>query len=655
MSTGTPPPPDHRGATRQSLLADFLLALGLVGLASLLRQSVDWYFGTRLPYAAFYPAIAAVGWIGTVRAALFAVLLSTLAAWVFFAQPHPSLTWPRSDEIAGLGAFFVTALTVCLVAVAQSRSRAKIAALHEREQVQREWLEVTLRSIADAVIATDEMGRVRFLNPAAEKLTGWSDDEARGHPLEQVFRIVNEDSRAPADSPLQETLRTGTTATLDSHTVLIARDGGETPVADSAAPIFRRNGQIEGVVLVFREAHDERERERLLVSAQAARQQAEEATRMKDEFLATVSHELRGPLNAIMGWAEALTRVTDPQSLARGLSIIQSNVRAQARLVDDILDVTSIVAGKFRLERDVVDPTVLLRESMENIRAAADKKHITLTADLDPATRLMWADHNRLRQVFNNVYSNAIKFTPQNGRIRTLATQHETELEIAITDTGKGVSPEFLPVLFDRFRQADSSIRRAQGGLGLGLAIARSIVDIHGGRVMAESAGEGQGTTIRLFLPSDLEPSHARTPHEPRQHAMDADRFKSLADAHVLIVEDDADIAEALATTFRRYGALVRTAPTAMAALDEFRRDRPHAVVSDIGLPQRDGYWMMEKMRHAEKQAGAMPVPAVAVTAYGRPEDRERGRQAGFQLHLEKPVSPDDVAAHVSRLLAHTH
>ncbi|MGC3964330.1 MAG: ATP-binding protein [Rhodocyclaceae bacterium] len=637
---------------RQAPLGDFLLALAAVGVATLIRQAMDAHFGTRLPYAMYYPAIAAVCWIGTVRAAFLSVGLSTAAAWVLFVQPEPSFSLPHGDAAVGLAMFFITSLAVAFLAVAQARARAKIGALHEREQMQREWLEVTFKSIGDAVIATDSGGKVRFLNPTAEALTGWQADEARGRALEEVFHIVEENTRQPVESPHQHTLRSGATVGLGNHTLLIARDGTETPIADSAAPIFRRDGSIEGVVLVFRDAQGERERERLLVVAQTARQQAEEATRMKDEFLATVSHELRGPLNAIMGWAEALTRVTDPQSLARGLAIIQNNVRAQARLVDDILDVSSIVAGKLRLERDILDPTQLLRECTENVRAAADKKGISLSIELDPEARLMWADASRLRQVFDNIYSNAVKFTAAGGRIHTSLRQHETEAEISFTDTGKGIAPDFIGFLFDRFRQADASIRRAQGGLGLGLAIARSIIEIHGGRIHAESAGEGRGTTIRLFLPSDLEPSGAERRRAPGEAVpQDPNRFHELAGANILIVEDDPDIAEALAATFRRHGSSVRTAATAMSALDEFKREPPQAVVSDIGLPQRDGYWMMEKIRHTESANGTLPVPAVAVTAYGRPEDRERGQRAGFQLHLEKPVSPDDVAAHVSRLL----
>ncbi|MFA9441189.1 ATP-binding protein [Uliginosibacterium sp. sgz301328] len=642
--------PPHHG--RPAPLGDFLLALVAVGVATLIRQALDSHFGTRLPYAAYYPAIAAVCWIGTVRAAFLSVGLSTAAAWIFFVQPEPSFTLPDGEAAAGLAAFFITGLAVALLAVAQARARAKISVLHEREQVQREWLEVTLQSIGDAVIATDGGGKVRFLNPTAETLTGWTADDARGRALEEVFEIVNEDTREPALSPHQRVLRSGAIVGLSNHTLLVARDGTETPIGDSAAPIFRSDGSIEGVVLVFREARSERERERLLIVAQAAREQAEEATRMKDEFLATVSHELRGPLNAIMGWAEALTRVTDPQSLARGLMIIQNNVRAQARLVDDILDVSSIVAGKLRLERDILDPAQLLRECTENVRAVAERKGIRLTTELEPEARLMWADASRLRQVFDNIYSNAVKFTPTGGRIHTVLRQHDTEAEISFTDTGKGISPEFIGYLFDRFRQADASIRRAQGGLGLGLAIARSIVEIHGGRIQAESRGEGQGTTIRLYLPSDLEPSGGeRRTASGTIVAQDPDRFHELEGANILIVEDDPDISEALAATFRRHGSTVRTAATAMSALDEFKREPPQALVSDIGLPQRDGYWMMEKIRHAESLAGIAPVPAVAVTAYGRPEDRDRGRRAGFQLHLEKPVSPDDVAAHVSRLL----
>ncbi|MGK4002843.1 ATP-binding protein [Sorangium sp. So ce1036] len=534
------------------------------------------------------------------------------------------------------------------------RRRAE-AELH----AQREWLRITLASIGDAVIATDREGRVTFMNPVAESLTGWQREEAAGRPLAETFRILDEDTREPTEDPVSRVLREGRVVTLSNHTLLRSRRGTERPIEDSAAPIRDEGGKVVGVVLVFRDAgkhRDEaRRREELLAREKAVRQQAEAASRMKDEFLAMLSHELRTPLGAISGWVHLLRQAElPPDQAAHGLAVIDRNVRAQTQLIGDLLDASRISSGKLSLDIEPVDIGSVVEAAMESVRLAAVAKGISVRLRPGPGVGFVHGDADRLQQVVWNVLQNAIKFTPGGGRVEIDLRAEGSLVQIAVTDSGVGVAPELLPHLFERFRQADSSITRRHGGLGLGLTLVRQLVELHGGTVQADSPGEGEGTTITIRLPRRAAPVEAAPPlaerDAPRTSEPPRSIRRELDGVRVLLVDDDGDSRELLRLVLQRCGAEVDDVASADEALERLRLCVPDVLISDISMPGQDGYSLIRRLRALPEAQGGR-VPALALTALARRDDMERALREGFQVHLTKPVRPPALSAAVARVL----
>jgi PAS domain S-box-containing protein len=520
---------------------------------------------------------------------------------------------------------------------------------------QREWFRVTLVSIGDAVIATDVAGRVTFMNPVAERLTGWRSAEAEGRECGEVFQIVAETTREPLRSPVERVLREGLVVGLANHTVLIARNGSEYPIEDSAAPIRLADGEVAGVVLVFHDVSERRrvererqtaarERERLLDSERAARTEAERANRLKDDFVATVSHELRTPLNAILGWAQLLMlQRPDPPTLAHGLSVIERNTRLQAELISDLLDVSRIVSGKLRLELRLVDLPTAVEQALDTVRPTAAEKRVTLVADIEPGIGPIAGDVTRLKQVVWNLLSNAVKFTPSEGRVRVRVARDGGAALIEVTDTGVGIRSDFLPHLFDRFRQGDPSTTRRFGGLGLGLTIVKQLVEMHGGTVEAHSEGEQKGSRFSVRLPL-----HAQlTAAGEATVAPIGSATERLDGLRVLVVEDEPDARELVERVLSESGCRVTAVESAESALEKIAEDPPQLLISDIGLPEQDGYTLMERVRRLE-QGDIRTLPGIALTAFARGEDRARALRAGYQAHIAKPVDPSDLLATVA-------
>ncbi|HET8674681.1 MAG TPA: PAS domain S-box protein, partial [Blastocatellia bacterium] len=745
---------------------------------------------------------------------------------------------------------------------------------------QSEWLRVTLGSIGDAVISTDAEGSVTFMNIVAESLTGWTQAEALGHPLPDVFRIINEQTRQPVDSPVERVLREGKVIGLANHTVLIAKDGAERPIDDSAAPIRDDEGQVIGVVLVFHDitarrqaeqarahlaaivessddaivsknldgiitswnkgaeklfgytaaeavgrpvtmlipsryiheeprilekvkrgetvdhyetvrrrkdgttfdisltvspirneageiigaskigrditerqraqealrkseeryrsltsiltsvvwatnsegafeapqpeweaftgqtweehqgwgranalhpedrermlalwrravdsrstyelqgriwhapsgkyhhcvaravpifntdgsirewigntldVHEQKEaegvRESLLAAERVARETADAASRAKDEFLATVSHELRTPLNAILGWARLLSGGRlDDETASRGLKSIEQNAKAQAQLIEDLLDVSRIISGKFRLKAQPLEVASVIEAAIDSVRPTAEAKGVRLQVVLDPDAGPVSGDSGRLQQVVWNLLSNAIKFTPKGGRVQVRLLRVNSHVQLEVSDTGQGIAPDFLPYVFDRFRQADGSPTRVHSGLGLGLAIVRHIVELHGGSVAADSLGQSQGATFTIRLP--LMVAHAKANDEERVHphvdgeaALHFHPSPALEGVKVLIVDDEPESLLILSTVLTRSGAYIKTAASAEEGFAHVKAWSPDVIVSDIGMPGEDGYSFMKRVKTWMRETGAW-IPAVALTAYARAEDR---------------------------------
>jgi PAS domain S-box-containing protein len=389
------------------------------------------------------------------------------------------------------------------------------------------------------------------------------------------------------------------------------------------------------------------ERERLLAQERAARAQAEEASRLKDEFLATVSHELRTPLTAFLGYAQMLQmRQRDAAYIARTVDKMVRSAQAQAQLIDDLLDISRIVSGKIRIDSAPVDLTDVVLAALDTVRPAVEAKQLRIDLALNATAGHVIGDSNRLQQVVWNLLSNAAKFTPQGGTITIELVQHEGLVQLTVSDTGQGIPSTFLPYVFDRFRQADGTTQRVHGGLGLGLAIVRHLVELHGGKVQVASAGEGQGATFTVLLPAAIESAQAARLLEGQIDLACPPELKGL---RVLIIDDQPDLLEVLQEVLASCGALVRTCTNAREALDLLRAWRPIVLVSDIAMPGNDGYWLIEQLRALPPEQGGT-TPAVALTAYVRMEDRLRVLASGFEHYIPKPVDPAELRAVVAQL-----
>lgn len=382
------------------------------------------------------------------------------------------------------------------------------------------------------------------------------------------------------------------------------------------------------------ELHASNEREKYL------RAEAERLSRLKDEFLATLSHELRTPLNAIYGWITLLrTGRLDPQTEERALETIERNARAQKRLIEDLLDVSRAITGKIVLELSAFEPRRVIEAALESMQPSAQAKDIRLVPLLETVPGVVRGDFARLQQVICNMLSNAIKFTPPGGQVDVMLAQRGGEAVISIKDTGQGIKPEFLPHVFDRFRQEDGSISRRHGGLGIGLAIVHHLVELHGGSVECSSEGEGRGSTFTLRL-ALREPEIAASGLPPAEPT----RPPKLAGLRVLVVDDDSSARELLSRLLQAYGAEVILADTGQTALMQLFEQRPDVLLADLGMPEMDGISLIEQVRALDPHLGG-DTPAVAVTACATAQDRLRALQAGFQNHVAKPFEPEELAA----------
>jgi signal transduction histidine kinase/ActR/RegA family two-component response regulator len=404
------------------------------------------------------------------------------------------------------------------------------------------------------------------------------------------------------------------------------------------------------------EAQAKKEREMLLESERVARSEAEKASRTKDEFLATLGHELRTPLNAVLGWTQVLRKSPALSAdVVNGLTVIERNARSQAQIIGDLLDMSSIISGKVRLDVQKLDIASVIETTVETVRPAAQAKEIRLHLVLDPQAGPVRGDPNRLQQVLWNLLTNAVKFTPKGGRVTVTLARVNSHLEIEVLDNGEGIDPAFLPHVFDRFRQADASTTRRHGGLGLGLSIVKQLIELHGGAIRAESAGSGTGSVFRITLPlmpiADVLASDESRQHPRRSIDLPAVEDAPTADLHglrVLVVDDEPDARALLQRLLQDCNASVVTAQSASEALKLIVSDHPDVLVSDVGMPGEDGYALIRRVRRLGD--GVAATPAIALTTYARTEDRVKAIQAGFQVHLSKPVEPIELVAMVQSL-----
>jgi signal transduction histidine kinase/CheY-like chemotaxis protein len=466
-------------------------------------------------------------------------------------------------------------------------------------------------------------------------------------PLSRYIDAINPQDVQRVRRHIEETTRNGTDYEIEYR---VRNATGERWLLVRAKPDHpgsKTPQRARGVVLDITEKKRlEQERERLLIAERHARAQAEEASRLKDEFLATLSHELRTPLNAMLGWTQILQRKTSrPEDVAEGLRVIERNARTQARLIEDLLEMSRIISGKIRLELQPVPLLEVVSAAVDVVRPAAAVKGVRLETQLDDG--IVHGDTSRLQQVFWNLLANAIKFTPQGGTVRVTLERKDAVIECDVADTGQGIAPEFLPHVFERFRQQDGSTTRRHGGLGLGLSIVKQLVELHGGTVNASSDGLNRGACFSVTLPLATVNNQA---------IRNADTLASAAEAvllqgvQILAVEDDDDARDVLARTLRECGAQVTTASDAATAIQQLAGGHFDLLLSDIGMPGADGYELIRRVRAMPaSQAGA--IPAIAVSAFAGAEDRRRALLAGYQVHVSKPYDPVELCRTCAKLL----
>ena len=506
------------------------------------------------------------------------------------------------------------------------RKRAEAALREEKAR-----LHATLTGIGDAVIVTDTERRVTLTNPVAQALTGWK-EEALGRPLDEVFRIVNEQTRQSVESPVRRVMNEGTVVGLANHTLLIAKDGREIPIDDSAAPIQDGQGCVTGVVLVFRDVTERRRAEEALI----------QADRRKDEFLATLAHELRNPLAPVRNAIELIQRADGNADVIRQASkMMERQVGRLVRLIDDLLDISRITQGKVQLRKERVELAAVVQSAVEASRPFIAAQGHELTVMLPPEPVHLNADPTRLAQVFANLLDNAAKYSEKGSRIWLTAERQGGEVTVAVRDTGIGIAAEHLPRIFEMFSQVDTALERSQGGLGIGLALVRGLVELHGGMVEARSAGIGRGSEFTVRLP--VTEVQIQAPQEPGNG--DQGAVRTIRPCRILVVDDNRDAADSLVMMLRMMGHETDTAYDGLEAVQAAATFRPEVVLLDIGLPKMNGY---EAARLIRKQASGKGMALIALSGWGQEEDKRRAIESGFDHHLTKPVE----AAALEKLLA---
>ncbi|MHA3772486.1 PAS domain S-box protein [Verrucomicrobiota bacterium sgz303538] len=524
--------------------------------------------------------------------------------------------------------------------------------------------EARFRQLADAmpqiVWQADSQGHADYYNQRWYEYTGMPVGETGDQSWEPV---LHPDDVQKTHEIWARSLRTSKPYEI-AYRFKRASDGTYRWHLGRALPVKDEQGNVLRWFGTNTDIHDykqlQEQNEQLLASERAARADVERASQMKDEFLATLSHELRTPLNAVLGWTQILrSGPIDPEELEDGLNTIERNARAQKQIIEDLLDMSRIISGKVRLDVQRIDLAPVVEAALDTVRPAAEAKGIRLQAVLDPHTGPVSGDPNRLHQVFWNLLTNAVKFTPRDGRIQVLLERVNSHLEVSVIDTGEGIRPEFLPHVFDRFRQADASTTRRHGGLGLGLAIVKQLVELHGGTVLAKSGGLGCGTTFTVSLPLTVihpEPKGAverRHPEAESIEGLDLDSCLKLDGVRVLAVDDEPDARALVKRLLENCHAVVRTAGSAREALKLFKEEQPDVLISDIGMPEEDGYALIRRIRALGPEHGGN-VPALALTAYARAEDRMKAIRAGFQMHVPKPVEGAELLTMVASLAGKT-
>ncbi len=611
---------------RSSPAGRLLFGCAVTAVATAARLVVDPLIHGQIPYFIYVASAVVATWFGGVLAGITGTLLAAFAGNYFFVEPQFQMV-PSATDLLAMSLFVAVALG--LVGVVSQWRAAEEASRRRAEE-----LRALLDTVPAAVfVARDRAARHIEANRAGSELlripTG-SNASLTGEPAR--FRILRNGAEVPPDRlPIREAARGATVRDCEFD---IAHDDGTTrTLFGSATPLRDENGEVCGSVGAFVDVSMRKRAEEVL----------READRAKDDFLATLSHELRTPLNAIVGWASMLVEGRlPPEAVGRAYEGIARNAAAQRDLIEDVLDVSRIVGGNLRLELTDTEVFAPLRAAIEAVRPAAAAKQIDVVAPDDTVPAFVRGDRARLQQVFWNLLANAVKFSADGGRIDVDVRAGDSHVEVEVRDHGIGISAEFLPHVFDRFRQHDSSTTRKHGGLGLGLSIVRHLVELHSGTVTARSEGEGTGTTMVVRLPisrlGERRQGRGCEPVEVAPGASLPDGPMALGGLRILVVDDQPDAREMVALVLANHGASVVTAGSAAEALDVLHDTAPDLLVVDLAMPGMDGYSLIQSIRAGGTRAAA--TPAIALSAYAREEDRRRALASGFQLHLAKPAEP---------------
>jgi PAS domain S-box-containing protein len=626
-----------------------LFTVAAIAVATAIRAALDLVWSDFFPFLPFYPAILVCAMVAGWRDGALATAASVVLSVALTERPLDTAF------LTGIAFFLLSnAVMVALVETSRrARARAEAAASDALERERR--FTVMADSVPLLIWVHDADGRILFVNRAWEEFTGVTQHEAR-HKGWEV--LVHDEDRAEYEGKFIDCLQRKEPFIAKAR--LRRADGQWRWIESHGVPRLGASGELIAFAgtsfdITERQAL-ESEREVLLESERAARTDAELATRAKDEFLATLSHELRTPLSVIVLWSRILARKygSAGDDLKKGLALIIDNGMALSQLIGDLLDMSRIVSGRVTLDMRPIDASELVSQAVASHRPAAEARHITLSLDIGPQPKIVLGDPTRLQQVLWNLLANAVKFTPEHGHIWVTARRRDENLEITVRDDGEGIAPEFLPQIFSRFRQADSTSARRHGGLGLGLAIVKQLVELQGGDVRATSAGPGHGSTFTVTLPlhesafATLDPESSGT-----WRRLDPDRVLNLRleGRRVLAVEDQVDMLESLRRMLEEHGAIVTPVTSGDAAL-EILRDQAgdfDVLISDLGMPRMDGYELIRRVRN-ELGLDPQRLPAVALTAYAREEDRNRALQAGFQGHLSKPYHVGQLVAVLNQL-----
>lgn len=638
-------------------------ALVCVAVAALARMGVDRLIGSRLPFLTFYPAIITAALLGGRWSGVVAISASTLLC-MFWFEPIGVFSPSRPQDAVALTLFVLTSTYMVFVCDWMLRARAREAearaGLAESQALKHEADERFRIAVDAARIGAWEW------DISADKVT-WNN---RIHEIHQIKpgefggsiadfeNLVHPDDRSRVREAIERAIRDHSPYAVEFRSTL---PSGQTQWLSTHGRVIYdaqdRPQRLVGVTLDITERKlSEERRQRLLEHEKEAREEAERASQLKDEFLATVSHELRTPLNAILGWAQYLNSENMPhEEVRQGLETIVRNSRLQAQLIEDLLDMSRIVSGKLRLDVQAVELPLVIEAALETIMPAAAARSIRLEKVLDPRAGPVNGDNARLQQVVWNLLSNAIKFTPKGGKVQVVLARVNSHVEITVADTGQGIPPDFLPFVFERFRQADASTTRRHGGLGLGLSIVKSLVELHGGSVHCASEGDGKGATFTVCLPltavqhpSDAPREHPTVNGPRAAQARDA----SLAGVRVLVVDDEPDALFLVRRVLESAGAIVTPVLSGAEAIAAMNGG-VDVIISDIGMPELDGYELLKQLRTLEAHKSTK-TPAIALTAFARSSDRTRALLAGYLLHIAKPVEPSELIAAVASVVGRT-